>query len=332
MVNLTPGFTCTICTGPVPPSREPRAACLDPECVREVSRIARTLTARRWRIQRERQPTRVCTECQQELDKDQFRIHRRYDDGTVAREAKCRTCRHLLRQEWRKNNPERDREIGRAAHRRYTEKIYAGGEDAEQRRERRNASQRAWRTGTGRDKAREAARRYREGVKKDPERHRARIERRRINAKIRRSVQTGAPVEVVEQVKLETGRTRIPRVPSAPLAAAVIQQVDVYAREHAMEAGIVRDGFSREMLLQERFGITQRTLFAWKTGDRTACLFDAADRVLIGLDRNWYEVYDPEDWQRGMFDTHPGRDVIKAIDAALAAQRSFEGVDAFEDD
>lgn len=125
----------------------------------------------------------------------------------------------------------------------------------------------------------------------------------------------------VERLRARPAR----RVVALPLAYAIHAWFDRY--EHYVDYD---GGIDKETICQETFGVWYRRVRAWMSSEAQLAKTDVADRVILGLEVGWYDVYDPADWPRGSFSVTPGRDVLAAIDAALGAQRTFEGLDALE--
>jgi hypothetical protein len=65
---------------------------------------------------------------------------------------------------------------------------------------------------------------------------------------------------------------------------------------NAIDAALARNPqhTRQEWTLQRWVGITDRTLREWRTGDRHTAKFNVADRVLCGLNLNWWEVWNEQ--------------------------------------
>lgn len=81
--------------------------------------------------------------------------------------------------------------------------------------------------------------------------------------------------------------TPVELLPSAPLAAAIVQ---VAAEEAQGDHGHDR----RLITVCERAGVSDRTMRFWRSGVRTEVEFAVADRALLALDLLWWEVWPPE--------------------------------------
>jgi hypothetical protein len=80
-------------------------------------------------------------------------------------------------------------------------------------------------------------------------------------------------------------------VAAPPLAAAIEAEV-VRRRPHWVATGDNEDSVRKDLVAE--IGITSRTLYAWKNGERHLARFDVADRVVVTLDLLWFDVYDPD--------------------------------------
>lgn len=72
------------------------------------------------------------------------------------------------------------------------------------------------------------------------------------------------------------------RIPSAPLVAAIDREVERSDRP----VGVVC----------ESIGVNERRVTAWRSGEYKLVALDLVDRVLIGLDLLWWEVYSPDEF------------------------------------
>jgi hypothetical protein len=65
---------------------------------------------------------------------------------------------------------------------------------------------------------------------------------------------------------------------------------------NAIDAALARNPqhTRQEWTLQRWVGITDRTLREWRAGDRHTAKFNVADRVLCGLNLNWWEVWNEQ--------------------------------------
>lgn len=78
-------------------------------------------------------------------------------------------------------------------------------------------------------------------------------------------------------------------LPAAPLAAALR---DYLSRNVSMEHG--GKMVTRHVLLG--MGIQQRTYYAWCAGERASARFNVADAALLGMNLNWWDVWDPVEY------------------------------------
>lgn len=73
-------------------------------------------------------------------------------------------------------------------------------------------------------------------------------------------------------------------------------------------------------------GITQRLLFAWEHERQDAeTAFDIADRILIGLERGWWEVFDPTEHEPGLLHWRQRDDVLVWLDVVDRMSRLWDG-------
>lgn len=78
-------------------------------------------------------------------------------------------------------------------------------------------------------------------------------------------------------------------VPVAPLVSAIL------AKESRMNPD--RHGHDRSLLvLLERCSLHERVFRRWRSGEATSTSIDRADRVLIGLDLLWWDVWPPDEY------------------------------------
>lgn len=155
---------------------------------------------------------------------------------------------------------------------------------------------------------RQRTRRYAERRRQDPERHLERLELTRIDS-VLRGMAAGKRTGRGRRVD-GTGPKWVRRsVASAPLAVAV-------ARAAATLDG---DPAVGERMVADLAGLSPRLLWGWRTGDRRRAMWDAADLVLVAIDRFWWEVFDPQDAVPGLFSGVRSRDVTGWVKAALDA-------------
>lgn len=78
-------------------------------------------------------------------------------------------------------------------------------------------------------------------------------------------------------------------------------------------------------IVAERAGFSTRSFYSWESGERTHTKFDTADRLLLAIDRNWWEVYDPQRNPPGMFGHTRTADVLAWLDVVDRASRLWTG-------
>ena len=76
-------------------------------------------------------------------------------------------------------------------------------------------------------------------------------------------------------------------VPAGPLAVAMDRRIKRCDFEDC--AGVL----SAQEAVCQACGVDPRRLSAWRTGESERTTLDLADRVLIGLDLLWFDVWDP---------------------------------------
>lgn len=123
----------------------------------------------------------------------------------------------------------------------------------------------------------------------------------------------GEPVPRVQQVKPKEAPTRRDygagrarrRVPAAPLVPLIEGSRDA---EGSLEP------------FADAAGVSDRLLLAWRKGERRDASWDSADKVLIALDRFWWDVYEPADARPcETFSGVRGCDVVAWVRAAEMA-------------
>lgn len=112
--------------------------------------------------------------------------------------------------------------------------------------------------------------------------------------------------EVLDRTEGRGTRLERRSVSSAPLAAAV----------RAQALRLSEDFTVGERIIAERAGLSPKVLYNWRTGKSPRALWDSADRVLVAIDREWWEVFDVAP---GLFSGERGRDVVGWTKAALDA-------------
>jgi hypothetical protein len=140
--------------------------------------------------------------------------------------------------------------------------------------------------------------RYRQRLKENSERYKVYLEDARIRGMLLRE-RKGIPTNGGRRVVVVQARRSIPL---APLAYAVAQAV-------ALED---------EAMFAERAGVSARLLRAWRNHERDVAHEETADKVLIALDKFWWEVFEPVD-APGVFSPVRARDVTAWLEAALTA-------------
>lgn len=165
----------------------------------------------------------------------------------------------------------------------------------EEKRRRNREAQRAYRARFP-EKARKAHREWEARVRADPARRARYLETQRIAHRLRMERKRGVsvtemrPYEPAAQPSYAKARLRLP---AAPLAAALER---IVAKEGAGQ--VDNDpGASARVAVCARAGIHERQLFAWRTGEARQVHIDTADRVLVGLELNWFDVWDGEHYE-----------------------------------
>jgi hypothetical protein len=212
----------------------------------------------------------------------------------------CRGCRALRDWKRRRDDPGGVR-AKRSAQRR--ERIalnpdYARREYERHRAERKRRRARDPEREQALDRARQA--RYRERLRSSPETRRRQLEELRIDNRVRRE-RLGLPTGTAGRRSNGTGK-EMPRqyVPVAPMM------------------GHVGDAVSLA-------GVSERLLRAWRTGERHLATWDAADSLLLAINRCWWEVFDPADAEPcETFSGKRGRDVVAWLKAADMAMVLWE--------
>lgn len=77
---------------------------------------------------------------------------------------------------------------------------------------------------------------------------------------------------------------KLPLLPVQPLRERVLRRV------HALETQLTREEAC------EKVGVTTRMLNHWERGTYDAVRFDVADRVLIALGLNWFDVWTEDEY------------------------------------
>lgn len=139
------------------------------------------------------------------------------------------------------------------------------------------------------------------------------LARRGVKARhVKKQTLRRAQVPKPRRIDLE----RIGFVPAAPLAAAVTRFI------------ALSDQDTEDVC--KRAGIDDRVLRSWRNSEYGNARFDVADRVLVGLDFLWWEVYDPQRFP-GIFSDRQRDDVLAWLDAVDTAALMWEGEPCFGD-
>jgi hypothetical protein len=126
-----------------------------------------------------------------------------------------------------------------------------------------------------------------------------------------------------ESTQWATGGTSIPKYNGRRLGDIESKPLLVFAlREAYRLAGSLRFG---RTLVCHNAGMSVRCLYSWETGERTHTQFETADRLLLTLERNWHEVYDPQAHEPGMFRSRQRDDVLAWLDVVDRASRLWAG-------
>lgn len=307
--------TCRICGGPTPPHSNPgkkRKVCDDPECLHAVradaARKARAVYVARHNVQARTHYT--CSSCGKEkpLTPEHFYVERRDPDtGAVVAWARwCIPCK-LERSRTSNLTPaqlEQRNKAARLAYRRRLVKLKRDPSELAEARAKWRMRSRVWRAANP-AKAREAQRRYMRKVKSDPQLRRAVLERSRMAGRLRRE-REGIPLEAQRggNASNHLRERPMPELPALPVAGAILRRLE--------RTSVGRDEICATL------GISGRTLYAWKSGERQSCMFPEADAVLVALGLNWWDVWDCDD--------HGGDDPdCELCRGVRLAEAAFEG-------
>jgi hypothetical protein len=303
MVIVFPYGTCAICDGGLPRPRkpsQPRTICDAPACISEHRRFAaRRGNAPRSRRKREA-TTRACPQCARDLplSPDHWYVDRRNEDGSIAAlSIWCKVCKRWYQMvgRWVRQELAEQGRLTRAMARHAVLRRMIDEEPDLLARAmaRRAATLNAYRSRHPEMVAAQG-RRQRERVKADPVRLRRRRESRRIASRLRRERQ-GQPLNQrscheAERDEQQAG-IRVPMVPAKPLA-------DVLERRMAAmlhEAWAGGDAAVSRETLAESWGTTDRSLRAWRDGERQTMHFNVADALLVAMDLLPWDVWDDPD-------------------------------------
>lgn len=138
------------------------------------------------------------------------------------------------------------------------------------------------------ERARAAQRRYMERVKADPEWHARYREAQRMSERLRRERRDGVhagDLRVLRAVQPEHDEVTV-------LTLQLARVIDAEAARDAVddEAG----GAGRLGIVTARCGISDRYVYAWRSGTRPRVGIGVADRVLTGLDLLWWDVWNED--------------------------------------
>ena len=125
-----------------------------------------------------------------------------------------------------------------------------------------------------------------------------------IRARVSRERAQARKARMLEPVDLEVPVW----VPAGPLAVAMDRRI-----MRARFAGEASDS-TAQMAVCAACEVDPRRLSAWRTGESTRTTLDLADRVLIGLDLLWFDVWDPAEYPevRAVFEPVDDLDVLDA--------------------
>lgn len=140
--------------------------------------------------------------------------------------------------------------------------------------------------------------------------------RKRAGAPARRSV---APRPVKRRRLAAVDAEVVGFVASAPLAAML--RVEAGRRDSESEHSL------EDVCTQAR--IDPRQLRTWETGEYRKARFDVADRVLVGMERLWWDVYDPQAYGPGLLHWRQRDDVLAWLDVVDHAAAMWEGEGSF---
>ena len=115
---------------------------------------------------------------------------------------------------------------------------------------------------------------------------RVRRENQRMNRRLK-AMRAGRPMPALARAPKRADERR-PRVLALPLAFAVERHVE---RRQATPGYQDREVAEAQERIVEALGITARTLRAWLAGERLLAQQDEADRILIELGLNWWDVW-----------------------------------------
>lgn len=219
----------------------------------------------------------------------------RPDEG-LGRERVCRSCKPWVQ---RQRSPKTPEQRARASARRQ-ERLARDPGYRERERERNRLARLAR---IARDPERERAierakaERHRRVVEADQRRHRERRENLRIDGVLRTMRAGSKPKPELRQVDRKSegaGRRRDDGItlPAPPLAAFV----DALAERERRTGNVELEPASMLSVVCERLGITVRTAYAWRSGERPTVQFDVVDTVLVNSGALWWDVYDEKRW------------------------------------
>lgn len=233
---------------------------------------------------------RRCPDCLRWLPLSFDHFAPRNDDLAQGMDGRCLVCCRVNGALRRERDPERARRLARE---RYRHKAAADPEwaRARNRRSREAAERRRALDPEGWRKQRQAGQKRRWArVKADPERHAALMEKQRMDARLRRERREGITLNEIRRRRAKrTVPDRAVTMPALQLALAI----DGAA---AREAGPVDENNhgGRLAAVCLRCELNERTVWAWRTGERPRVELAVADRVLVALELLWWDIWNEE--------------------------------------
>jgi len=210
---------------------------------------------------------RRCCVCRETFPLESgFYIRKRWDDGRVDYDHRCKPC-HQRHTEARRKRQMQD------------------PQQAALIRRRRAAATRRW-IRMNPEASRAAQKRYYDKVMADPRRRQEIRENERIRHRLARE-RAGTPLTALRSASTAMmGHDELPRLPVGPLAEVIRRLV---RRE---ELAGNPEPFECVCRLAD---VEPRTAFAWLTGERRVMQFDVAERVLVALGLLWFDVWGEDD-------------------------------------
>lgn len=310
--------TCQICGEATPPhsnANRVRKVCDKPACISAARARAGRMARASYLRNHEPKTSRRCSACgvEKPLTREFFYPERR-DPQTGEVAAWGRWCKPCKRKRSRVESlsPEQRAERaarGRASYRRRMARFRADPQAQKEARALGREASRRWRRRNP-NAARESTRRYRERMSTNPQKLQEVRERDRMARRLRRE-REGVPLDEQRPGRAEEQLLERPTpfLPALPLA-------------QVMERWIIRQTRSHDEACEE-LGVAARTLYAWRTGERTGVRFQEADKVLVSLAFNWWDVWFCERHAR------PTEGCVDCAGARLA-EYAFDGVGTME--